>query len=216
MLRTILPTVCMLLIAAQAEASVIFTTFGAGDSFKTGATDLPLIGQSQPSDPPAFMFATPFTVSNGDQTFRSLEVALSPRNGSNPSPINFSIYTDNGGLPGTLIDTVTVNVPLGASAGVYAAGSALEPVLSNGATYWIAGQAAAIGSAATWHANDQGLLSTIAVKNNGTWGVAAPSFDQPAFRLSTVAVAVPEASGVVMALLGGAGVVALGLRRRSA
>ena len=63
------------------------------------------------------------------------------------------LMSDAAGLPGSMIETITLNDPVG----ITTATSAVFPALVTGTTYWIAAQYVPGGDVGSWFINDQGL-----------------------------------------------------------
>ena len=115
------------LFAAQAaQADVIYSNFGPGDSYDSGTSWL--VDSSQ-------QVAMPFTVGGGDHRFSSVEVAFNTGDVSN-TQIHLLLMSDIGGLPGAILETLLVNVDAGSF--ITMGTSALQPTLLDGTKYWIA------------------------------------------------------------------------------
>lgn len=121
----------VLFIASEARAdAVVFSNFGPGMTFNqtqgfaiAGALVDPVI--------PAQAF-TPLETF----TFSSAQLAMTLVGG--PNHFQVLLMTSSGGLPGNIIETITVidAVPLSPS-GIVVANSALHPVLTSGTQYWL-------------------------------------------------------------------------------
>jgi hypothetical protein len=117
--------------ASEARAdAVVFSNFGPGMTFNqtqgfavAGALVDPVI--------PAHAF-TPLETF----TFSSAELAMALVGG--PNHFQVLLMTSSGGLPGNIIETITLidAVPVSPS-GIVAANSALHPVLTSGTQYWL-------------------------------------------------------------------------------
>ncbi len=175
-----------------ATAGVITSTFGPGDSFDAGTGWIVDASQDM---------AMPFTVSGGSNfTFTSVELALSGSLGT----LNILLMSDAAGLPGGVIESITVTDP----AGITTATSTAFPTLVAGTTYWIATQYLTDGYDGGWNLNDQGFIGPEASTLDS--GASWIPFDNTlsAFRVNgdTIA-AVPEPGSLTLL---GVGRVSLG------
>jgi len=78
--------------------------------------------------------AMPFTVTGTNYTFSSADLAMSLAHGT--SPLEISLAADAGCLPSDVIETMVVNLAVGARA-LTMATSTLNPTLVAGSNYWI-------------------------------------------------------------------------------
>lgn len=133
----------LLLAIGTANAGVIYSTFGVGQSFQTccGKT---VFGES---------FAVPFQVSVG-ASLASIDVALEYLAGTNDFIVNLA--ADNSGIPGSVLESFHLaGVPsVGA---IMTANSILTPALVTGTTYWVEVLPGAADTAGLWMANNQGI-----------------------------------------------------------
>lgn len=182
-------------------ATVIFSSFGAGDSFAndsgsviTGADCF--IGTQS--------IGNAFTVSGGDYQLGRIEVATFMVSGDNS--LKVSLTADNGGLPGTVIESFSLTDSMSHFSGtILSIPSITNPQLQNGGVYWVVLEAGAPNTEAIWCSSQPHVDGTSAWNNGVEWGSNAPYFQ--AFRVT----AVPESSSYVLLGLGASGLV---LRRR--
>ncbi len=129
-LCTILIGVWLLLfIASEARAdTIVFSNFGPGMTFNQ-TQGLAITG----SNLGGVIFAHAFTPSE-TVTFSSAQLAMLLV--AEPNHFQVLLMTSSGGLPGNIIETITVTMPT--SAGIVTANSALHPVLTSGTQYWLA------------------------------------------------------------------------------
>jgi len=189
-----------LILPGQAPAAVITSTFGPGDSYNGGISWSVIATQD---------IAMPFTVTGGSNyTFTSVELALSAASGD----LNILLLSDSAGLPGGVIESMTVTDP----SGITTATSAIFPTLVAGTTYWIATQYVSGGYVGGWNWNDQGLSGPLAFSGNSgaSWFSNDGTF--PAFRVNGDTAAVPEPGSLTLLGLGLLGLVAWRKRRVTA
>jgi hypothetical protein len=194
--------------SARAQ-TVAFSTFGPGNAYDSGLFQQ-AAGPSAGQTVTAFAFSSAATgaVASYDSVFQF--IAGSPPN------ISINLYSDNGGKPGSLIDTstliATANTPT-----IYNIYSTLHPVLSSASLYWIS--AAGTGSSVYgWFNSSTGTTLPRANSNdNGaTWTPNAN--DTPAaFRVTLAgAASAPEPGSIAllgMGLASGAPLLGIATRR---
>ena len=214
---------CLLMLGAvpaHASAdSIIFNSFGPGDSFST--TRAYFFGYFFPSDdtPESVHWrAMPF-VAQETATLQTVtlpiqrnEFAVPP----GPGALQVVLYTDNNGLPGSVLESFTYAGSTGPRS-VLSFDSLARPQLIAGATYFLAAQAAGYAEGEWWGSFEElgqwwtpfqgGPLS-----NPGPWGPGASQF-RTAFRLTGEAPPspTPEPGSVLLLLTG----VAIILGRRA-
>ena len=140
----------------------------------------------------AFTSTNSYLLTTGD-----FGVSLS--SGQNPSTFEITVHADAGGLPGAVLEQVTMIETLGPfgllnpPVDVTFAGTTL---LNAGQQYWISMSAGTFTSA-TWNSNSIGDLGPRAfTSNGGPWTLASPG-TRGAFRLQGTLVPAPGAIGLL-------------------
>jgi hypothetical protein len=158
-----------------------------------------------------------FTVGGTDTYFDSVRLALSLSAGANE--MDLRLYTDAGGHPGTVLESIHVSGQM-PRFGDFGAGhlvtfnSALHPLLQAGGAYWLVPLAPG-GIVAGWNFNDQGRRSPFAMSAQfepTTWAVRQDT--EGAFEVSGGPSPAPEPSALALAGVGLVGVVGYAWRRR--
>ena len=212
---------CLILLMAPfascAWAGVLYTNISSNPPTSPNDWQM-LFGSWGPSESTTwFMYAMPFQPSV-TQPFDHVDIALLTSTGA-----SVELYSDSSGLPGTLLDSVSL--PEGA--GLVSSGqSVTKPTLAAGTTYWLVLEPPT-GFGATWFKNDTGYVDMIAVRQGGSssnewvpagstalYGHAGPADTLGAFRVDGEdASAAPEPS--TFALLGAALIGVLVGRKRT-
>ncbi len=130
--------------AARAD-QIIFSNFGPGMTFDAnhGYT---VAGSSALGTQ---VIANRFTATS-NLSFSTAQLALGLSSGS-PSILQVLLETDAGGLPGSIIETINVNIGPFPPGAVVTAMSALNPQLTSGANYWLVVYAPGPKTAAEWN-----------------------------------------------------------------
>jgi len=119
----------VLFIASEARAdTIVFSNFGPGMTFNQ-TQGISVTGSNLFGDIPAQAFTPSQTVTFSSAQLATLLVA-------EPNHFQVLLMTSSGGLPGNIIETITMAMPT--SAGIVTANSALHPVLTSGTQYWLA------------------------------------------------------------------------------
>jgi len=216
---TVRALLALLLTAAPAARadSVVFSNFGAGSSYNTGAGNF--IGNGLDGSGSNYAEGDTFTPSAAS-TVTSLQLALSSYFGTNFDELQVSLANDSGaGFPGAVLASFDV---LPGTLGML--GNNNPPVtfsvspgitLTAGSPYWVTVADISGGADSNiWNWNITGDASSQAISTDGgaTW--FSPS-GLPAGAYAVFAgVAVPEPSAVVLLASGAAGLLASQWRRR--
>ena len=197
----------VLFIASEARAdTVVFSNFGPGMTFTQNSgfnvTGSNLFGGVIPAH--AFTPSQTFT-------FSSAQLAMTLLDG--PNNFQVLLMTSSGGLPGDIIETITLTGGVSIFPGIVAANSALHPVLTSGTQYWLVAFAPEPDTFGIWNLSLNDFSTPQArgfTSPTGPW-VAANNVPRSAFQINGEPI--PEPSTM---LLLGTGLATLGtaLRKR--
>lgn len=196
-----------------ASADVLYSNFGAGDTYDTsfGWT----LSYGGPLGGDAYEDAVAFTVTGGAYTFDSAEFALNHFWG--PDLVHVNLHANDGGVPGIILDSSSASgvVPPGTLAPPMMANFGGDIILEDGQTYWLALQTEQEDAWLSWAFNvvdDFGLRAWQV--NDGPWnpvlGIPGTDSERGVFRINGTLVPAPG----MLALLAIAGAAAPGIRRR--
>lgn len=147
-------------------------------------------------------YAQPFTVSASTFTLSSVKIAALwfgyPY--GNASSVSLSLLADNGGAPGTEIESLGI-ANTTRSASVIEFISSAHPLLEAGQTYWIGVLPAAANTWAGWCPVGSHTLGISANDKGSGWTVSANGV-KLAMKVEATA-AVPEPSSALLAMCGG-------------
>jgi hypothetical protein len=169
-------------IAASANAGVIFSNLGAGDSF--GMRSGWVVGnRTTPFGSSTLEIAAAFTPAS-DAVFSGADFAAELF--GQPGDLTVALLvTGSSGTPDTALETFIVPSPMLPS--LVSVQSSLNPVLNAGTEYWL--DISSSSTAAVWLDNDQGGRGPIALNENQLGFVLLTDFEgnppvQPAFRVN--------------------------------
>ena len=191
--------VCILAVALSsmsASASLIYSTFGPGDSYSNDGSAS--IGGTK-AFPGGFQsVANGFTVSGSDFQLGKIEVATVLGSGANS--LDVSLAADNGGTPGAVLESFSLSgLMTGFPGGILSLSSTTHPLLLQGSSYWVVVEAGAADTAAGWLDALPHVDGKHAWNNGSGWQTAAIDIGQQAFRVS----AIPEPATMSLLVLGG-------------
>ena len=214
-----LPAAAMVLMMVapvkQMRADTLYSNFGPGQTYVGNSWwDVGAVpGVAPQVDAFSFVPTTTGTLTGADLALAGLS--------SSTAPLNVFIESNSGGMPGTILDTLTEtgSIPTYPTTAVLNfACSGTCSTLDAGTTYWIVGQESnpanlaywlySFGDTGTWYYNDAGSAT-------GPWTTASTGSQFSAFDVTGILGPVPEPGTV--ALLG-SGMVLVGFleaRRRA-
>jgi hypothetical protein len=180
-------------VASNADAAIIYSNLGPGDSFaNTGGYLVEGVNENWPEQSIASSFDTGHLAWN----FTGAELALASATGSNSFELR--VMSDAGGLPGQILQSIPFSgVPIGPSlVSIYADGSL---VLNANTTYWI-GVFAISDSTCAWAWDNAAVIGAAFRHDLVNWTPA--QFPQGAMRISGSSV--PEPSSLMLLCYSGA------------
>lgn len=188
-LTTIVMTVLLAIGSANAAPTVLFDTFGPGDTYNTGIGWT--IGVSgldfDQGDQFVIGAAVPYSL---DQ----IELAMGLVSGTNQ--LDVWLMSDAAGQPGAIIEAFSFSGAMGSFGSAnppLAANSVLRPILYPGTPYWLIASAPAADTWAAWNQNSIGATGIHADKQGiGSWSVS-PGTTLGAFRVSGNVIPAPGA-----------------------
>lgn len=178
--------------AAPAAAAEVYSTFGPGDSY---SASMFIVGNWTTIGPEHWAIAAAFS-SPAAFTLESFDLAVNSFQGQQ---IRFAVHGDSGGLPGSILQSVTLPVTQVEPGIINVDFASLDLGLAANTTYHfsLTDPNPTVNALGGWNVNDQGATGLSASPDSGgTWGSNPGA--TPAFRVNGV---VPE-PGTAAALLG--------------
>ena len=180
-------------IARPARGDVLFNNFGPSNSYQVTA------GYGFGGSSPNFEQAMAFTANNS-YLLTGGDFGVSLSFGLNPSTFEITVHTDEGGLPGAVLEEVTVNTnlgPFGLQNPPVVVSFLGTTLLNAGEQYWISMSAGEFPQA-VWNRNNTGDLGPRAfAMNGGPWTLFSNTDTRGAFRLHGTLVPAPGAIGLL-------------------
>ena len=192
-----------LLAATPARADlVLFDSFGPGDPFSTPGAFFGF-ERGEEGDPD-FLFARAFPfMPSATATLSSLEMPMEFPFSFSDGTLQVNVYGSDGQLPTTLLESFA-----GSSSqtgrGIFQFDSALHPLLSAGATYFVEATVTGVADGLWFVSNTpSGQVPDVLRINNGPFQIAGGTRDfQTAFRVNGDVAATPEPTSLLLLVTG--------------
>ena len=201
-----------ILCSGIASAGVIYSNFGAGQTFAGG------VGLT-----PAFSAVASSFTPDATYSVDEYQIAAFRASPDTPDTVTFSLYSDANGVPGADIESFTLSglgYPAGNDfsestppPGILSEDSPTNPVLEAGQQYWLVMSGINPGDV-TWNDDGNGQTGAAAQNPDNSWTLL-PNYSQGAFEIdgTLASDAAPEPASFLM-LAGGLAAIVL-LARQS-
>lgn len=181
--------VLFFMMAIQANAIVIYNTFGEDDSYDRYAGNWLSEGGPNNID----LDGGHGFIPGGNFALDRIELAMTLTDG--PNELDAWIMDDNGGLPGNILESFHFTGEMNFSGESYprlVRDSITHPILAQGSQYWLIASLTGPNASSTWHYNNIGISGPYTWRYiledwNGEWQIASQAI-QGAFRISGIPV----------------------------
>jgi hypothetical protein len=195
-------------IAAPTRGSVVYSSFGPGDSYDA-TVGWAVFGADSVF---GYQLDMGFQFQSGSTAaLTRIDAAFRLHDGT--GAVDFSLYADDGsGHLGSLIETFSNVGPFDDAPTIVSAFSTLHPILTSGQMYWLVASTVDDGSNISWNFNDLSTTGNALGRRDGAEPRYYSDLDQSVFRVSGQAI--PEPASIVLCGLGIVGAAGLARSRR--
>ena len=189
---------------AGAIPVVVANSFGAGNTYLTTVG----WGVEGTASAARYRGQAEWFVPGTSGTLSTIQLAMFRSGGSGRS--NFYITQDNGGIPGTILESYLNVLSPG---GLLTLNSLAQPLLQSGLEYWICAEPADGTTVSGWYENNQGQANGFAFERS-EWGwsaIGSPAPPSGVFRVTVNSVPEQTSSALLLLLATGCGWI---IRRR--
>jgi hypothetical protein len=155
--------VAAVLFTMSGRADVLYSTLGPGNAYQERA------GSSLTGGPSGVVIASPFTVSSTAMLTNAM-LGLGRLSDENNHPVNVYIESDAGGMPGSILATLTQvgTIPPFGAQGLTMFTSGPSFMLTMGPTYWLVAQEPDVLTQQVWCSAYQEPLNNLAFNHTGS------------------------------------------------